>query len=127
MLYGHLQINAANRDTVASKINLTGFDHTEELYAFLGKENSIHIKRSLPSQTSLLSNFGQYDNSMFWQMTTATSLELTYDRRSTKPLYNQWYKMLGPVSLSPFDQFQIQYDCFQGKLMLDFMRLYDNN
>ena len=127
-LYGHLKINAANRDLNTSKANFTGFLKTEmdqinELMtkslseddsSWIDTLSSVHIKRSLPSQTSILSNFGQYDNSMFWQITTSSSLEVTYDRRLTKPLYNQWNKLVGPVSLSGFDHFQIEYDCFKG-------------
>ena len=127
-LYGHLKIDAANRDLNTSNANLTGFSSSEmdqinELMtkslsldnsSWIDTLSSIHVKRRLPSQTSILSNFGQYDTSTFWQITTSSSLEVTYDRRSTKPLYNQWNKLVGPVSLSGFDHFQIQYDCFKG-------------
>ena len=119
---------------IAREVNFTSFFHTEALYNFLkgpafnddsdlfepvDKNSSIYIKRSLPFQTSVLSNFGQYDNSMFWQMTTSSSLEIIYDRRSTKPLYNQWNKIVGPVSTSGVDRFQIQYDCLKGNSPLN--------
>ena len=127
-LFEHLKINAANRDLNTSKANFTGFNSSEvdqinELMtkslseddsSWIDTLSSIHVKRRLPSQTSILSNFGQYDTSTFWQITTSSTLEVTYDRRSTKPLYNQWNKLVGPVSLSGFDHFQIQYDCFKG-------------
>ena len=127
-LYGHLKINAANRDLYTSKADFTGFSYfemekinelmtkslSEDDSSWIDTLSSVHIKRRLPSQTSILSNFGQYDNSMFWQITTGSSLKITYDRRSTKPLYNQWNKLVGPVSLSGFDHFQILYDCFKG-------------
>ena len=118
---------------IAREVNFTSFFYTEALYNFLkgpafnddsdlfepvDKNSSIYIKRSLPFQTSVLSNFGQYDNSMFWQMTTSSSLEIIYDRRSTKPLYNQWNKIVGPVSTSGVDRFQIQYDCLKGNSRL---------
>ena len=123
-----MKINAANRDLNTSKANLTGFNSSEidqvnELMtkslfeddsSWIDTLSSINIKRRLPSQTSILSNFGQYDNSTFWQITTSSSLKIFYDRRSTKPLYNQWNKLVGPVSLSGFDHFQIEYDCFKG-------------
>ena len=134
-LFGHLKINAANRDLNTSKANFTGFNSSEvdqinELMtkslseddsSWIDTLSSIHVKRRLPSQTSILSNFGQYDTSTFWQITTSSSLEVTYDRRSTKPLYNQWNKLVGPVSLSGFDHFQIQYDCFKGYSSSDYI------
>ena len=119
---------------IAREVNFTSFFYTEALYNFLkgpafnddsdlfepvDKNSSIYIKRSLPFQTSVLSNFGQYDNSMFWQMTTSSSLEIIYDRRSTKQLYNQWNKIVGPVSTSGVDRFQIQYDCLKGNSPLN--------
>lgn len=130
-LYGHLQINAANDDLDTHKVDLIGFSHTEELYVKWNRsslegeklknaaqawaeDSHFYLKYSSPSRLSLLTNFGQYDNSMFWQMTTSNMLELVYDRRSNKPLYSQWNKLVGPVSLSDFDHFQFQYACFKG-------------
>ena len=111
-MYGHLKINATNRDLNTSIANLNDFSGSErgQINALMTKSlsednsnwidtlSSIHVKRRLPSQTSVLSNFGHYDTSTFWQITTSSSLEITYDRRSTKPLYNQWNKLVGPVS-----------------------------
>ena len=135
-LYGHLQIVAANRDLNTSDVSdLTGLSKVEleQMYHALTKSSpeenpdwfetlsSINFKTKLPSQTSVLSNFGHYDNSTFWQITTSSSLDINYNRRSTKPLYNQWNKLVGPVSMSGFDKFQIQYDCFKGKSTLDYV------
>ena len=60
--------------------------------------------------------FGQYNDQKFWQMTTDSLFTIEYDRDEMKPLKHQWNKMLGPISLSGVDLFNIQYECINGNV-----------
>ena len=80
------------------------------------KNGRFHALTSSPNKKSLITNFGQYDDQKFWQVTTRSSLTIEYDRVEMKLLKHQWNKRLGPVSLSGVDVFNIQYDCINGSL-----------
>ena len=124
-LNGHLNIQSSNRDYIDTNLNSTK-GPTKSLLYNDNLENNVlvdykdfmrsrfHSLTSLPSQKSVVSNFGQYDDHKFWQMTTTSSFDINYDRDEMKPLKHQWNKMLGPVSLSGVDVFSIQYDCIKG-------------
>lgn len=124
-LNGHLNTISSNRDFINTKLNVSSnIDKTKFYY-----ENAIdnvhvsygdfmqsrfHALTSLPSQKSVVSNFGQYNYQMFWQMTTDSSFTIEYDRVEMKPLQHQWNQLLGPISLSGVDMFKFQYDCIKG-------------
>ena len=86
-------------------------------------DGRFHVLTKLPNQMSIVSNFGQHDDFMFWQVTTDSKFKVEYDRVEAKPLKHQWNKMLGPISLPGVDLFNIQYDCINGKdnQVLDFL------
>ena len=132
-LNGHLNIISSNRDSIDTKLyGTSSFEKTRYFsesvddkylvnYHYF-KESRFHAFTSLPRQKSIVSNFRQHDDQMFWQMTTDSSFTIEYDRDEMKPLKHQWNKMLGPISLSGVDLFNIQYDCINGNLIsvLDF-------
>ena len=127
-LNGHLNIISSNRDSINNK--MMGISRVEKRKYFHDNlddtalvnfqyfmKSRIHTFTSLPSQKSIVTNFGQYDDqASFWQMTTDASFTIKYDRDEMKPLKHQWNKMLGPISLSGVDVFNIQYDCINGNL-----------
>ena len=126
-LNGHLDIISSNRDSINTK--LYGTPNFEKYRYFaenvddeaLVKYDYFIASRfyaftSLPSQKSIVSNFGLYVDQKFWQMTTDSSFTVEYDRDEMKPLKHQWNKMLGPISLSGVDLFNIQYNCFNGNV-----------
>ena len=82
-------------------------------------DGRVHVLTRLPTTTSIVSNFGQHNDLMFWQMTTNTSLYIEYDRSEMKPLKHQWNKLIGPVSLSGVDLFNVQFDCINGNIVLN--------
>ena len=125
-LNGHLSIISSNHDLVNTKLNGTSTFEKVRYYqdsvvnkALVNYHNfmdsQFHALTSLPSQQSIVSNFGQYDDQKFWQVTTDSSFTIEYDRVQMKPLKHQWHKLLGPVSLSGVDMFNLQYDCITGK------------
>ena len=136
-LNGHLNIQSSNRDYIDTNLNSTK-GPTKSLLYNDNLENNVlvdykdfmrsrfHSLTSLPSQKSVVSNFGQHGDHKFWQMTTNSSFDINYDRDEMKPLKHQWNKMLGPVSLSGVDVFSIQYDCINGNLtsMLNIYSIY---
>ena len=126
MLNGHLSILSSNRDVINTKLNGTSsFEKTRYYQESVENkvlvnyrdfmESQFHAFTGLPSQRSIVSNFGQYDDQKFWQMTTDSSFTIEYDRVEMKPLQHQWNKLLGPVSLSRMDMFNVQYYCINGK------------
>ena len=126
-LNGHLNIISSNRDSIKTKLNGTSSrektryfsenvdDKALVKYEYF-KTSRFHAFTSLPKQKSIVSNFGRYNDKKFWQMTTDSSFTIEYDRIEMKPLKHQWNKMLGPISLSGVDLFNIQYDCINGNL-----------
>ena len=124
-LNGHLNIQSSNRDYIDTNLNSTK-GPTKSLLYNDNLENNVlvdykdfmrsrfHSLTSLPSQKSVVSNFGQHDDHKFWQMTTNLSFLVEHNRDERTPLKHQWNKMLGPVSLSGVDVFSIQYDCIKG-------------
>lgn len=104
-----------------TKLKLTS-EFTSQMYSiggFVGDyedfmKGSFYALTSLPSKQVTVSNFGQYDDDKFWQMTTTPSLAIHYDRLTVKPLQHQWNELLGPLSLSVVDLFGIEYKCLQG-------------
>ena len=130
-LNGHLNIKSSNRDYIDTNLNNTK-GPTKSLLYNDNLENNVLVDyndfmtsrfyslTSLPSQKSVVSNFGQHDDHTFWQMTTDSFFNISYDRDEMKPLKHQWNKMLGPVSLSGVDVFSIQYDCIKGTHFLCF-------
>ena len=82
-------------------------------------DGRVHVLTRLPTTTSIVSNFGQHNDLMFWQMTTNTSLYIEYDRSEMKPLKHQWNKLIGPVSLSGVDLFNVQFDCINGNIVIE--------
>ena len=136
-LNGHLNIQSSNRDYIDTNLNSTK-GPTKYLLYNDNLENNVlvdykdfmrsrfHSLTSLPSQKSVVSNFGQHDEHKFWQMTTNSSFDINYDRDEMKPLKHQWNKMLGPISLSGVDLFSIQYDCINGNLtsMINIYSIY---
>ena len=126
-LNGHLNITSSNRDSINTKLHGTSslektrhFAENVDDKALIKYDYFInsrfHASTSLSSQKSIVSNFGQYNDQQFWQMTTDLSFTIEYDRVKMKPLKHQWNKMLGPISLSGVDLFNIQYDCINGNL-----------
>ena len=126
-LNGHLNIISSNRDSI--NIELNEITINEKIRHFFENvadkvlvnydyfmESRFHASTSLSSQKSIVTNFGQYDDQNFWQMTTDSSFIIEYDRVEMKPLKYQWNKMLGSISLSGVDVFNIQYDCINGNL-----------
>ena len=122
-LNGHLNIISSNRDSINTKLyGTSSFEKTryfsesvdDRVLVDYFKESRFHALTSLPKHESIISNFGQYDDQKFWQMTTDSSFDIKYDRVEMKPLKHQWNKMLGPISLSGVDLFSIQYDCING-------------
>ena len=122
-LNGHLNIISSNRDSIKTKLyGTSSFEKTryfsesldDRVLADYFKESRFHALTSLPKHDSIVSNFGQYNDQTFWQMTTDSSFDIEYDRVEMKPLKHQWNKMLGPISLSGVDLFNIQYNCFNG-------------
>ena len=124
-LDGHLNIKSSNRDFINTNLNRTEGPTKSFLFNENVKDNNmIHYNdfiesrfyslTSLPSQKSVVSNFGQHDDHKFWQMTTNLSFLVEHNRDEMTPLKHQWNKMLGPVSLSGVDVFSIQYDCIKG-------------
>ena len=124
-LNGHLNIISSNRDSI--KTELSGLSNIEKLRQFYQNvddqglvnydyfvDGRFHSFTSLPSQKSIVTNFGQYDDQKFWQMTTESKFTIEYNREEMKPLKHQWNKMLGPISLYGIDMFNIQYDCIKG-------------
>ena len=63
-------------------------------------------------KTKWLSNFEENDE--FWHVISTSSLELVYNRKQY--FYNQWDQFLGPLSLSKYDKFHIQFNCSEGDL-----------
>ena len=125
-LNGHLNIISANRDSINTKLyGILNYEKTRYFAQSVDDKALIkydyfvnsrfHASTSLPSRKSTVSNFGQYDDQKFWQVTTNSSFTIEYDRVEMKPLKHQWHKLLGPVSLSGVDVFNIQYDCITGK------------
>ena len=57
-----------------------------------------------------LSNFEE--NDQFWHVISTSSVELVYNRKQY--FYNQWDQFLGPLSISKYDKFQIQFNCSEG-------------
>ena len=134
-LNGHLNIISSNRDSINTKLyGTSSFEKTryfsesvdDRVLVDYFKESRFHALTSLPKHESIISNFGQYDDQKFWQMTTDSSFDIEYDRVEMKPLKHQWNKMLGPISLSGVDLFSIQYDCINGNLasMLKIYSIY---
>ena len=136
-LSGHLNIISSNRDSIDTELYGTSsfaidnyFYESVDGKALLDyqyfKESRFHAFTSLPSQKLIVSNFGQYDDQKFWQMTTESFFIIEYDRVIMKPLKHQWDKMLGSISLSGVDLFNIQYDCINGRLtsVLNFLTTY---
>ena len=134
-LNGHLNIISSNRDSIKTKLyGTSSFEKTryffesvdDRVLADYFKESRFHALTSLPKHDSIVSNFGQYNDQTFWQMTTDSSFDIEYDRDEMKPLKHQWNKMLGPISLSGVDLFSIQYDCINGNLtsMLNIYSIY---
>ena len=136
-LNGHLNIISSNRDSI--NIELNEITINEKIRHFFENvadkvlvnydyfmESRFHASTSLSSQKSIVTNFGQYDDQNFWQMTTDSSFIIKYDRVEMKPLKYQWNKMLGSISLSGVDVFNIQYDCFNGNVtsVYDFETTY---
>ena len=124
-LNGHLNINSSNRDSVNTELNaISNVEKIRHFYQNVDDQGLVnydyfmdgrfHSFTSLPSQKSLVSNFGQYDDQKFWQMTTESKFTIEYNREEMKPLKHQWNKMLGPISLYGIDMFNIQYDCIKG-------------
>ena len=124
-LDGHLNIKSSNRDFINTNLYRTEGPTKSFLFNENVKDNNLinyddfiesrfYSLTSLPSQKSVVSNFGQHDDHKFWQMTTNSSFDINYDRDEMKPLKHQWNKMLGQVSLSGVDVFSIQYDCIKG-------------
>ena len=122
-LNGHLNIISSNRDSINTKLyGTSSFEKTryfsesvdDRVLEDYFKESRFHALTSLPKQESIISNFGQYNDQTFWQMTTNSSFDIEYDRDEMKPLQHQWNKMLGPISRSGVDLFNIQYDCING-------------
>ena len=126
-LNGHLNIISSNRDSINTELNeITNkekirhfFENVDDKvlvnYDFFMKSR-FHASTSLSSHKSIISNFGQHNDQTFWQMTTDSSFIIEYDRFKMKPLKHQWNKMLGPISLSGVDLFNIQFDCINGNL-----------
>ena len=54
----------------------------------------------------------QYDP--FWHILLTNSLELVYSRKQY--YYSEWAQFLGPLTLSKYDKFQIQFECLKGKV-----------
>ena len=126
-LNGHLNIISSNRDSINTKLYGTlNYEKTRYFAQSVDDKALIkydyfvnsrfHASTSLPRQKSIVSNFGQYNDQKFWQMTTDSLLTIEYDRDEMKPLKHQWNKMLGPISLSGVDLFNIQYNCFNGNV-----------
>ena len=127
----HLNIKSSNRGFINTNLNSTK-GPTKSLLYNDNLENNVLVDyndfmksrfyslTSLPSQKSVVSNFGQHDDHKFWQMTTNLSFLVEYNRDEMTPLKHQWNKMLGPVSLSGVDVFSIQYDCIKGTHFLCF-------
>ena len=124
-LNGHLNIISSNRDSINTKLyGTSSFEKTryfsesvdDRVLEDYFKESRFHALTSLPKHDSIISNFGQYNDQTFWQMTTNSSFDIEYDRDEMKPLQHQWNKMLGPISRSGVDLFNIQYDCINGNL-----------
>ena len=124
-LNGHLKIISSNRDSINTKLyGTSSFEKTryfsesvdDRVLEDYFKESRFHALTSLPKHDSIISNFGQYNDQTFWQMTTNSSFDIEYDRDEMKPLQHQWNKMLGPISRSGVDLFNIQYDCINGNL-----------
>ena len=122
-LNGHLKIISSNRDSINTKLyGTSSFEKTryfsesvdDRVLVDYFEESRFHALTSLPKHESIISNFGQYDDQKFWQMTTDSSFTIEYDRDEMKPLKHQWNKMLGQISLSGVDVFSIQYDCIKG-------------
>ena len=70
------------------------------------------------NKTKWLSNY--QENDLFWHIISTSSVELIYNRKQY--FYNQWDQFLGPLTLSKYDKFQIQFQCLEG----DLRTLYTN-
>lgn len=124
-LNGNLNIESSNRGYIDTYLTRTSQTTKSALYNENKNDNirvgygsfmysRFHAFTSLDPQKAIVSNFGQYDNEKFWQMTTNAWFRIEYDRVEMKPLKHQWNKLLGPVSLSGVDVFNIQYNCING-------------
>ena len=122
-----MHITSSNHDLINTKLNNVDTLIKTALYNYVDNTNDVkfnnfiangrfHALTNSPSKKSIISNFGQYDDQKFWQVTTRSFLLIEYDRVEMKLLKHQWNKRLGPVSLSGVDVFNIQYDCINGNL-----------
>ena len=122
-----MHITSSNHDLINTKLNNIDELTKSALYNYVDNNNDVkfnnfitngrfHALTSSPSKKSIISNFGQYDDHKFWQVTTRSFLTIEYDRVVMKLLKHQWNKRLGPVSLSGVDVFNIHYDCINGNL-----------
>ena len=54
-----------------------------------------------------------YHNDPFWRILLTNSVEIVYSRKQY--YYSEWAQFLGPLTLSKYDKFQIQFECLKGK------------
>lgn len=55
-----------------------------------------------------------YHNDPFWRILLTDSVEIVYSRKQY--YYSEWAQFLGPLTLSKYDKFQIQFECLKGKV-----------
>ena len=80
---------------------LTNFNESDDV-------NYFHTHGYLPNVT--------YHNDPFWRILLTNSVEIVYSRKQY--YYNEWAQFLGPLTLSKYDKFQIQFECLKGKIFL---------
>ena len=77
--------------------------------------NTIEV---IVNKTKFLSNFDEIGaNDLFWNLIPTKSIQLIYNRKQY--YYNEWDQFLGPLTLSKYDKFQIQFKCLQGMYSKD--------
>ena len=115
VINNHLQLKYTTKDKVDSLLwksfssGKTTDTGTEGLKMDeTGKITATEIKYN--NQTKWLSNFEKNDD--FWHVISTSSIELVYNRKQY--YYSQWDQFLGPLTLSKYDKFQIQFNCMEG-------------